>query len=89
MKFEIERPGAIISVVNGDPSSHEPEKGNQRSLFNGLAQVIFQSQRSSRGNLVLRVKADGLQCAETIINVQAASPPTVGSWSGNGDTSPP
>ena len=54
VEFEISGPGAIIGVGNGDPTSHEPDKGSKRSLFNGLAQVIVQSQRGGAGNLVLR-----------------------------------
>ena len=43
VEFEISGPGAIIGLGNGDPTCHEPEKGDKRSLFNGLAQVIVQS----------------------------------------------
>jgi len=71
VEFEIIGPGAIIGLGNGDPTSHEPEKGNKRSLFNGLAQVIVQSQRGGSGNLVLRAKAEGLKPAETTISVEA------------------
>ncbi len=70
VEFESSGPGAIIGVGNGDPNCHEPDKGNKRSLFNGLAQVILQSQRGGSGNLVLRAKADGLQSAETTIERQ-------------------
>ncbi len=35
--------GNIIGVGNGDPSSHEADKASQRSVFNGLAEVIVQS----------------------------------------------
>ncbi len=35
--------GAILGVGNGDPSSHEADKASQRSVFNGLAEVIVQS----------------------------------------------
>jgi hypothetical protein len=41
------------------------------NLFNGLAQVILQSQRGGSGNLVLRAKAEGLKPAETTISVEA------------------
>src|SRR5205085_10466150 len=61
VEFEIAGPGTIIGVGNGDPISHEPDKANKRSLFNGLAQVIVQSQRGSTGELVLRGKAQGLK----------------------------
>jgi len=43
-----------------------------RSLFNGLAQVIVQSQRGGAGSVVLRAKANGLKTAETTISVAAA-----------------
>jgi len=54
---------AIIGVGNGDPNSHEPEKGNQRSLFNGLAQLIIQTEQGPRSRIVLRAEAAGLKPA--------------------------
>jgi beta-galactosidase len=78
VEFEISGPGKIIGLGNGDPTCHEPDKGNRRTLFNGLAQVILQSQRGNSGNLVLRAKAKGLKPAETIIRVKETSlPPSV------------
>ena len=53
MQFELEGPGAIIGLGNGDPTCHEPEKGNRRSLFHGLAQVIVQTIPESNGEIVL------------------------------------
>ncbi|KTW02607.1 beta-galactosidase GalA [Sphingomonas sanguinis] len=60
-RFTIEG-GASIGVGNGDPNSHEPEKGNQRSLFNGLAQMIVRSD-TGRGRITIRATADGLKPA--------------------------
>jgi beta-galactosidase len=60
-RFTIEG-GAIIGVGNGDPNSHEPEKGLQRSLFNGLAQMIVRPD-GGRGRIVIRAMADGLKPA--------------------------
>ncbi len=71
VEFEISGPGSIIGVGNGDPTSHEPEKGNRRSLFNGLAQVILQSQRGGSGNIVLRAMGEGLKPAEITITAEA------------------
>ena len=71
--FEIEGAGAIIGVGNGDPNSHELEKAPERSLYNGLAQVIVQGQRDGTGTLKLRAKADGLQGAETVLALQTGS----------------
>ena len=70
VEFEISGPGEIIGLGNGDPVSHEPEKGNKRSLFNGLAQMILRSHHHGSGSLVLRAKATGLQSAEVSIQVE-------------------
>jgi beta-galactosidase len=45
IRFELKGPGEIIGVGNGDPSSHEPDQASQRRVFNGLAQVLIQSDR--------------------------------------------
>jgi beta-galactosidase len=43
--FKISGAGAFIGVGNGDPNCQESDKKPQRSLFNGLAQVIIQSTK--------------------------------------------
>ena len=79
--FELSGPGAIIGHGNGDNASHEPEKGNHRRLFNGLAQVILQSQRNAAGTVVLTAQAEGLKPAEARITVRpAVMPPAVAPW---------
>ncbi len=65
--FEISG-GTIIGLGNGDPTSLEPEKGDRRSLFNGLAQVIVQAGESA-GTLRLRATATGLKAAELLVPV--------------------
>ena len=74
VKFELSGPGAIIGLNNGDPTCHEPEKGDQHSVFNGLAQVIVQTTPDSSGPLTLRASAEGLKTAETTIAVTAVPP---------------
>jgi beta-galactosidase len=71
--FALEGQGAIIGVGNGNPNSHEPDKASERSLFNGLAQVIVQSRREGRGTLKLRASADGLQATEVELALNAAA----------------
>ena len=53
--------GKIIGVGNGDPNSHQPDKATARSLYNGYAQVIVQSDRSAAGTMLLRATAPGLR----------------------------
>jgi beta-galactosidase len=71
--FEISGPGKIIGVGNGDPNSHEPEKGDRRSLFNGLAQVIVQSAKDA-GAIKLTATAADLAPATAILPTQPCAP---------------
>jgi beta-galactosidase len=61
--------GRVIGVGNGDANSHEPEKAMARSLYNGLAQVIVQSERGRPGMLVLTAKSAGVKAAVARIAV--------------------
>jgi beta-galactosidase len=77
VSFEIAG-GRIIGLGNGDANSHEPEKGNARRLYNGLAQVIVQTEEGGSGLLTLRAQAQGLTSAEAKIAVRPdRGPPTV------------
>jgi beta-galactosidase len=58
--------GRIIGVGNGDPSCHESDKGSERSLFNGYAQVIVQATREA-GEIRVTAQTDGLPRAEALI----------------------
>jgi hypothetical protein len=52
--------------------------GWKRSLFNGLAQVIVQSEREGSGTFLLRATAPGLKPAEAPVQITAAAaPPSV------------
>ncbi len=75
IRFEIEGPAKIIGLGNGNPNSHEPDKASQRWLFNGLAQVIVQSD-GTPGKVTLRALCDGLQTAELGLDfLPAPAPP--------------
>ena len=58
--------GRIIGVGNGDPSCHEPDKGSERSLFNGYAQVIVQATHEA-GEIRLTAQAAGLALKEVVV----------------------
>jgi beta-galactosidase len=66
--------GAIIGVGNGNPSSLEADKGTQRSLFGGLAQVIVQSTNVP-GSITLTATANGLPATNITITEAATLPP--------------
>lgn len=74
LTFSISGPGRSIGHGNGDPNSHEDEKGPTRRLFNGLAQLILQSKfDATPGDLVVSVSAPGLASASLIVPVRAAT----------------
>ncbi|HEX8322974.1 MAG TPA: beta-galactosidase GalA [Tepidisphaeraceae bacterium] len=73
--FEISGGAAIIGLGNGDPLDHDPEMGNKRRLFNGLAQVILQSNRAGPGSLTLKATADGLNAAELSLPIAGREAP--------------
>ncbi|MEQ7874473.1 beta-galactosidase GalA [Sphingomonas sp. ASV193] len=69
--------GEIIGVGNGDNNSHEPEKGQRRSLFNGLAQLIVRGDEGMKP-LSLTATAPGLRPARlTIARAARPAPPKV------------
>jgi beta-galactosidase len=60
--FEVQGPGRIIGVGNGDPTSHEPDRATTRKTFNGLAQAILQTHRES-GEISVTARGAGLRPA--------------------------
>lgn len=71
VEFSISGSASIIGLGNGNPTSHEAEKGNKRNLFNGLAQVIIQSSEQS-GSVVLTATSPGLNPTTITIPVNAS-----------------
>ena len=75
--FKVSGEGALIGVGNGDPNCHESEKGNERSLFNGLAQVIVQSNKTPGEIYIEAVKGPGgpdLTPAKLVITTKKVKP---------------
>jgi beta-galactosidase len=63
--------GKIIGVANGNPSSLEADHANQRKAFNGLAQVILQSQ-SQPGPITLEAASEGLKSDKVTLTADAS-----------------
>lgn len=77
VRFKITGEGALIGVGNGDPNCQESDKKPERSLFNGLAQVIVQSSKKP-GTLVIEATSDGLEPATlTVATKQVKLRPAV------------
>jgi len=65
--FSVNNLGTVIGVGNGDPSSHEPDKSNSRSAFNGYARVIVQST-DMPGVIEVTASSPGLQDGKVSFN---------------------
>jgi beta-galactosidase len=70
-RFELDGPGRVIGVGNGDPTSHEPDKAMRRTLFRGLAQVIVQTT-TAPGAVRLAASAAGLAPASLTFETRPA-----------------
>jgi len=64
--FSVSGEGHILGVGNGDPSSHEPDKGNTRSAFNGFARLLVQST-DQPGTIQVKATAPGLNPGATTV----------------------
>ena len=64
--FTLTGPAKLIGVGNGDPSSHEPDKANSRSAFNGLAQAIVQTTHTA-GEIALQADAPNLKSSRITV----------------------
>ena len=71
--FEVSGTGRLIGVGNGDPSSHESDRGPVRQAFNGLCCAIVQASKEA-GEILIHASAPGLGAAATIISTVAATP---------------
>lgn len=72
--FAVSGAGQSIGHGNGNPNSHEDEKGSTRQLFHGLAQLIVQSRYASQGELRIVASAPGLAAASIAIAVKPVAP---------------
>ena len=71
--FKVTGGGRSIGHGNGDPTSHEDEKGATRRLFNGLAQLIVQTSYDATQPVTVEASAPGLKVATVTIPVKAVA----------------
>jgi beta-galactosidase len=70
ISFTVTGQGRLIGTGNGDPSTHEPDKGTVRRLFSGLCQAIVQS-RDTEGTIRLTARSSGLRPATVTIRTSS------------------
>jgi beta-galactosidase len=70
--FRVSGSGKLIGVGNGDPSSHEPDKGESRRAFNGRCVAIVQATRTA-GEIQIEATGQGLAPGTLIIKCDPAA----------------
>lgn len=69
--FTVSGAGRLLGVGNGDPSSHESDRGPVRRAFNGHCMAIVQA-RGEPGVIHVAATANGLGLAAALITCRAA-----------------
>jgi beta-galactosidase len=67
--FRVTGSGRLLGVGNGNPASHESDRGPRRQVFSGLAMAIVQSSRDA-GELRLEATSAGLEPATAVIEAR-------------------
>lgn len=68
---EIDGPGTLIGIENGDIQELQSVKDDNRKVFRGKVMALVQSQRGEAGDIVVTARAEGLQT--TVARVTASS----------------
>jgi len=71
--FQVEGPGKIIGVGNGNIVSHESNKETHRKAYNGLCAVIVQSTNDA-GDINIKAISSGLKSGMTIVRSESPKP---------------
>jgi len=66
IRFQLEGPGRIVAVGNGDPTSTEPFLSDRRKAFHGMGMLIVGSEEGSPGEVRVRATSEGLTEASTL-----------------------
>jgi len=70
IQFEVEGPGDIAGVGNGNPRSYEPFQADHRKLFYGKAMLIVRTQDGVSGTVRVTATGQGLESGSCVMNVR-------------------
>ncbi len=72
VSFEIEGPGTIVGVGNGDPKSVESFQGKERKAYRGKVLAVVKAGAEA-GEVRLKATAEGMKGAEVVVKVAGVS----------------
>jgi beta-galactosidase len=80
VSFRVSGQGDVAGVGNGDPASHESDKGSSRKAFCGLCMAVVQSRKAA-GEITVEASSPGLTPASVTISANAVKlRPQVAVW---------
>ena len=80
VSFRVYGEGRVIGVGNGDPASHESDRGSSRKAFGGLCMALDKSTKTA-GNIAVEASSPGLALASvTIVSKAVKLRPQVAVW---------
>jgi beta-galactosidase len=80
VNFGVSGQGKAIGVGNGDPTSHESDKGSSRKAFSGLCMALVQSTKAA-GTITVEASSPGLIPASvTISSIAVKLRPQAAVW---------
>ena len=74
IRFQLDGPGEIVAVDNGDATRLESFQAQDCRAFNGLCLVIIRTQTGQPGEIRVRAEADGLAPASVTLRAVRARP---------------
>ncbi len=78
--FQVTGKGRVIGVGNGDPTSHESDKGSTRKALSGLCMAVVQSTKEA-GEITVEASSPGLWPATVTVNSKTGKlRPQVAVW---------
>jgi beta-galactosidase len=80
VSFRISGEGKLVGVGNGDPTSHESDKGSSRRAFSGYCMAIVQSTKTA-GKITVEATSSGLVPASVSVDSRGTTlRPQVAVW---------
>ena len=61
VRLEVQGPGEIAGIDNGDQTSYESFQGSQHHLFYGKAMLVVRAKEGTSGKIQITAGGDGLK----------------------------
>lgn len=71
VQFDVQGPGEIAGIDNGDPTSYESFQDSKHKLFFGKAMLIVRTREGQAGKIQITARSQGLNAGAAALNAAA------------------